>query len=208
MIKAVRGLALGHPEVAFSLISDQKTLFKGHITRDAPFIDRMKERLLQIDPDKSREEWISINIHDQDYALSGWLLGPAHHRNTRSDETLLVNRRMVDPYLISLAVREGYGPSLPDRRHPVFLLNLTLPKGVVDINVHPQKKEIRLRDKGHLHNFIAKGIERALFPLDREVISALPPMQYKWEPKQYFPSFTSPTQNEPAQVDSPSFPSA
>ncbi len=189
IVKAVRGLALGHPEVSFSLISDQKSIFRAHATREAPFVDRIKERLLQIDLDKSREEWISIDIHDKGFALTGWLLGPAHHRNTRSDETLLVNRRMVDPYLISLAVREGFGPSLPDRRHPVFLLHLTLPKGIVDINVHPQKKEIRLREKGHLHNFIAKGIERALFPLDREVTTALPPMHYKWEPKAYSQQF-------------------
>ena len=196
IVKAVRGLALGHPEVSFSLISDQKSIFRAHATREAPFIDRIKERLLQIDLDKSREEWISIDIHDKGFALTGWLLGPAHHRNTRSDETLLVNRRMVDPYLISLAVREGYGPSLPDRRHPVFLLHLTLPKGIVDINVHPQKKEIRLRERGHLHNFIAKGIERALFPLDREVTTALPPMHYKWEPKAFSQQFI-PSQEQP-----------
>jgi len=196
IVKAVRGLALGHPEVSFSLISDQKSIFRAHATREALFVDRIKERLLQIDLDKSREEWISIDIHDKGFALTGWLLGPAHHRNTRSDETLLVNRRMVDPYLISLAVREGFGPSLPDRRHPVFLLHLTLPKGIVDINVHPQKKEIRLREKGHLHNFIAKGIERALFPLDREVTTALPPMHYKWEPKAYSQQFI-PTQEQP-----------
>jgi len=190
VIKAVKGLALGHPEIAFTLVSDQKQIFKANITREAPFVDRMKERLLQVAPEQSREDWIPINIHDQDYRLSGWLLGPAHHRNNRSDETLLVNRRMVDPYLISLAVREGYGPSLPDKRHPVFLLHLTLPKGVVDINVHPQKKEIRLREKGHLHNFIAKGIERALFPLEKEVISALPPVNYKWESRSFLPQET------------------
>jgi DNA mismatch repair protein MutL len=188
--RVIRGLSLARPEVAFSLTVDQKPQLQLLKTQEGPFLARLKERLGQLDPEKLKEEWIPLVTEEGDFFLRGWLLGPAFHRPNRTEETLIVNQRLVDPYLISLAVREGFGPSLPDHRHPIFLLHLDLPGGIVDVNVHPQKREVRLREKSRLHQFISKGIERVLYPISknfhREEIAPAP-LSIKWSHDNFLP---------------------
>ncbi len=83
-------------------------------------------------------------------------------RHNRSGQHLFIHKRGVLVPLISFAVRDGYGTMLPTGRHPVYVLHLTMPSNYLDVNVHPQKREVRLRQERTLKELIIFSVEAAL----------------------------------------------
>ena len=59
-------------------------------------------------------------------------------------------------------MKQGYGTALPESRYPAFVLHLSIPAQMVDINVHPQKREVRFRQEALIKEFLAKTIQNAL----------------------------------------------
>lgn len=125
--------------------------------------------------------------------------------------------------MISAVLREAYGPMLPSQRFPAFILHLNLPGHLVDVNVHPQKKEVRLRQEQTLKELLIKAVQAALQRNPKPVVvpeSAFYPSfpfpkgdshveEEQWEFKtnliQNYPSpsfsFTDSIQTRPAQTE-------
>jgi len=92
------------------------------------------------------EAMLEIPADDRhEIAVWGYVSGPSIHRSSRQDITLLVNRRWIQDNSLSYAISEAYQSLLPQRRHPVVVLNITLPPLDVDVNVHPTKREVRFQ---------------------------------------------------------------
>lgn len=149
-------LALGNPFLKLSLLSNKETLLSTH--RSQTLAERIEtvlgaEFTSSLSPIEGEREGIRIE---------GFIGDPAWTRHNRSGQHLFINRRGVINPLISYAVREGYGPLLPTQRHPVFVLHLHLPGTWVDVNVHPQKREVRLREEQTLKELLIRSIEKAL----------------------------------------------
>ena len=94
----------------------------------------------------------------------GYFGDPTISRPTRSAQYLIINKRPVQSPEISKMVREAYATRLPSDRHPAFVLNLTLPPDEIDVNVHPQKREIRLRYPEKIYSLIHEALEEAFRP--------------------------------------------
>jgi len=73
--------------------------------------------------------------------------------------------------MISKMIMEAYGTYLQPRRFPVFVLHLDLPFEMVDVNVHPQKKEVRLRQFNHIREALCRVISQGLSQAPRELES-------------------------------------
>lgn len=102
-----------------------------------------------------------VSRRDDDCSLTGFLGSPMDARSNRLGQYLFVNGRCVACPQITQAVYEGYGTRLPSRLHPIFILHLTLPPDWIDVNVHPQKREIRLRKENEIQQRILKWIMEA-----------------------------------------------
>jgi len=103
-----------------------------------------------------------LEIVNGEYHLKGFIGEPAFTRPNRTGQYLFINNRPVYSPLFSKCVREGYGTTLSPNRHPVFVLHLGVPGDSVDVNVHPQKREVRLRNEYLLRQMIIQGIEASL----------------------------------------------
>lgn len=155
ILKVVSIQALAHPEIKFQLINNSKTTLSANISDS-------KERVSAVLGANFLTESCSVDREHGPYKLTGVLGLPVFTRHNRTGQYLFVNQRAVfSPYL-SYAVREGYGTALATNRHPVFVLHLTLPGGLVDVNVHPQKREVRLRQGQSLKEMIIFSVEEAL----------------------------------------------
>lgn len=160
--KMLCSLALANPTIKFTFISQEKQLLKATVSEEGSFLKLLGERITQV---LGREFFVGlcpIEFTDGDLQLSGYIGLPTFHRHNRTGQHLLINNRAVFSPIISYAVREGYGTTLATNRHPVFILHLTLPGGQVDVNVHPQKKEVRLRYGQQQRDLIISAIENAL----------------------------------------------
>jgi DNA mismatch repair protein MutL len=112
------------------------------------------------------EEFIShtlpIDEHRGSLAIWGWVAEARYNRAQADQQHFFVNGRAVRDRLIAHAVRQAYQDVLYHGRHPAFVLYLELPAEGVDVNVHPQKSEVRFRDARMVHDFLFSALHRAL----------------------------------------------
>ena len=158
--KILNLFSMGHPEINFELISDQKPVFKTIVSpkKEVSFIKRIENVLGK----EMSRHLLPLQFEQSSYQLAGFIGDASLHRPNRSNQYLFINHRAVYSPLISNAIREGYDTMLPNLRFPVFVLNLHLPGDCLDVNVHPQKREVRLRHEFQIKEAIVQAVQQAL----------------------------------------------
>lgn len=179
VLKVLTSLALAKPDVAFELISDQEHLLK---TRRSS-ADTWHERIKDVLGAEFIEQCVSVEKTHDGCHLVGYVGKPTQSRPNRTGQHLFINGRAVQSALISHLVREAYGSALPTQRHPQFVLVLTVPGDLIDVNVHPQKREVRLRQNETLRTLILSGVGQVL------QIAPQPSLQHNAAAFQY-PTYT------------------
>jgi DNA mismatch repair protein MutL len=157
--------ALAFPEVAFSLLIDGKenlrTSGKGKLL-DA-IVDvygvEMAGKMLPVGvPDVA---W-SGGQSTPDIRVSGMVGSPELGRAGRGYLSFFVNRRWVSSRLLSYAVEEAYSGLLMTGKHPVAVLDISLPPGEVDVNIHPAKSEVKFRNDSAVFRTVQRAVRHSL----------------------------------------------
>jgi DNA mismatch repair protein MutL len=156
IIDAVTKEALSHWQTGFALVSDNREIFR------VPPASGPKERLLQIYGEEFVAGLQEIEEDGGVVSLKGLVSRRSTHRNMRSHQYLFINGRPVKNPTISHAVYHAYEGILPRDTHPVFFLFFAIDPRKVDVNVHPTKREVRLRDKEAIHGFVGRLIKNAV----------------------------------------------
>jgi DNA mismatch repair protein MutL len=94
--------------------------------------------------------------------IRGLLGAPEQARANREHQTFAVNRRIVASATLGAAVRQGYGNLIPADRYPILFIELSIDPGLVDVNVHPTKREVRFRDEARLFQLTRNAVEEAM----------------------------------------------
>ncbi|MDX1569652.1 MAG: DNA mismatch repair endonuclease MutL [Xanthomonadales bacterium] len=94
--------------------------------------------------------------------LSGWVGLPTFSRSQADQQHFFVNGRMIKDRLVAHAVKRAYSDVLYHGRQPVFALMLEIDPGLVDVNVHPTKAEVRFRDGRKVHDFLFRTLHQVL----------------------------------------------
>jgi len=152
--EAFRRVALAHPDVGFTLQHNARVvhrlLAQGRRVRvEALLGDGFVEGAAQVD------------ARAGPLAIAGYAVRPAYAAHAAGQYTF-VNGRYVRDRVLAHALREAYRDVLHHERQPAYALWLDLDPRHVDVNVHPQKTEVRFRESGAVHQFVRHAIERAL----------------------------------------------
>ena len=149
--------AIGHPEIGFSLMRDDRILFQ--LPATATLGDRIRDlygvELLQRLVEMSGAASPKIGI-------TGFIGQAGLSRQTRSQQLVFVNGRAIESSLITGAVREGYHTALMKGQYPVTFLFIELDPSAVDVNVHPAKREVRFRDPKGVREAVVRCIQQTL----------------------------------------------
>ncbi|MDP1836086.1 MAG: DNA mismatch repair endonuclease MutL [Chlamydiales bacterium] len=156
VLKTLSNLALAYPKITFELISDQESLLKTRGTED------LAERVRAVLGNEFFEQCTKVSHEHEGCRLEGFVGLPIYSRPNRTGQHLFINGRAVISPLIAHLVREAYGTALPTNRYPLFALQLTVPGDFVDVNVHPQKREVRLRQNDFFRELMLRGVGKAL----------------------------------------------
>lgn len=162
ILKMMSAIALGHPQVKFQLISDNRTVLSTSLNLEGTFNENLAGRIKSILGSDYFTSTCLVEECHEEYQLRGYIGLPEYNRQNRTGQYLFINQRSVVSPLVSFAVREGYGTALSTHRHPVYVLHLTIPGSCVDVNVHPQKREVRLRQEQALKETVVRGVQKAL----------------------------------------------
>jgi DNA mismatch repair protein MutL len=155
-------LSLGNPSVKFQLINNEKNVLLAPWPISDGINEKFGERISAVLGDEVFQAMRPLNGIKGNCILQGFIGLPSFTRQNRTGQYLFINQRAVYSPFISYSIREGYGPSIGSNRYPVFALNLSLPGNLVDVNVHPQKKEVRLRQEYLLKEMIIRAVEKAM----------------------------------------------
>lgn len=162
ILKTVSMMALGYPSVKFQLLSDGKKLLLTAAEQKNDFSSRLKGRIGDVLGQDFLQNTVYFESRNDTCLVQGVVGLPSYTRHNRTGQYLFINQRAVVSPLLAFAVKDGYGTSLAAGRHPVFVLHLTLNGDLVDVNVHPQKREVRLRQEQSIRELLIKGVQGTL----------------------------------------------
>jgi len=155
----LKRFALARPDVGFQLQHNQRVVRRfPPASTDADLTGRLAAVLGSDFVDHA----LDINEQRGLLGLRGWVAEPRYNRAQADRQFFFVNGRMVKDRLVAHAIRQAFRDVLYHGRHPAFVLFLELPCSGVDVNVHPQKQEVRFRDSRALHDFIYATLHRGL----------------------------------------------
>lgn len=154
--KLMYSLALGYDDVSIKFIKDGRLEFQ---TRANENLDLRITNLLD---DKLKDNLINIKNSNTIYQIHGYISDANYYRGTRSLQYIFVNKRLITSNLIINMVENEYKSLIPNGRYPALFLSIeTHPKNI-DINVHPNKREIKFVYEDELSDLLAETITSAL----------------------------------------------
>jgi DNA mismatch repair protein MutL len=155
ILKILTKLALANPKCAFKYLADEEEVLSSHI-------GTLENTCKEVLGDRFLKGTHRVDHKENRCCLSGHLGSPLDARRNRLGQYLFVNGRGVICPEITRGVYEAYGTRLGAHEHPTFVLHLTLPPEWIDVNVHPQKREIRLRERSVIQEVVRKAVLTAL----------------------------------------------
>ncbi|MCX6685010.1 MAG: DNA mismatch repair endonuclease MutL [Methanoregula sp.] len=163
----LEGICLAHPEISFRMFTDQNE----HLVTDRS--PRILDTIARIYGSDVVKELVPVSLSLPFIKISGYTSRPSLSRKDASRLMIAINQRYVSSPVITGAIREGYGTLLPKERFPVAFLSLKIDTELVDVNVHPTKKLVRLSRENEIVQAIRESVTTAL--LSHDLIPAVRP---------------------------------
>ena len=151
--------ALAAPQVRFRLRRDDREVFD--VPPAAKALDRVR---CLLGPDLARELIALPLTHGNGISVEGFVLPAAHARKGRRHQCVFLNGRPVEDAVISRALAEGFRGAVIDGLHPAAWLWLDIEPTLVDVNVHPAKREVRFHRPTDVRDAILAAVLLGLRP--------------------------------------------
>ncbi len=153
--RVLRRLALAHPQVAFSFVTEVRELFSlAAGTENARIAAILGQTFL--------ENAFAFESEREGYRVHGWGSLPTFSRGQPDQQYLFVNGRPVTDRQLSGLVRAAYSDVLEKGRHPSIILHIACAPELVDVNVHPAKREVRFRQPAVVRSLIINALREGL----------------------------------------------
>ena len=154
-------IALSHPEVAFKLIRDGKTVL--NTTGDG----KLKSAVYAVLGRDFTSSLIPVEYQEEALKLTGFVCLPSRCRPNRNGQFFFLNGRFIKSGTMAAALDRAYQNSAMVGKFPACVLNLYIPAGTVDVNVHPTKTEVRFTDERRVFDIVYRGTKQAITSGDR-----------------------------------------
>ncbi len=149
-------LALSRPDVRFKLVSNDKEVIS------TPGDGDLKNAVRSLYGKNVAGELLDVHLADPKIKIEGYISRPTLLKGTRGWQTFFVNGRSIGSKMLSKAMDHAYQSQIPKSGFPFAVLNITLDTSAVDVNVHPQKSEIKFSDESLVYKAMFKALTDAL----------------------------------------------
>lgn len=159
-VDIVNRLALGYPEIAFTLMNEGRMLLR------TAGNNNLRQTVSSVYGRNIAERMLPFKGNDNDFEVSGLISKPELTRSTRNFISILLNGRYIRNFKLASAVMAGYGNNLTDKHYPIAVIKIKTDPLLVDVNVHPTKREVRLSKETELSRLITSAISSVLLKND------------------------------------------
>ena len=151
-------IALARPDVRFKLTSNDKEVLV------TPGLGNLKDTITALYGKKVSEDLLPVKL-DGVFAgilVQGFIGKPTLLKGTRGWQTILVNGRSISNLMISKAIEHAYQSQIPKRGFAFAVLDIQVDPATIDVNVHPQKSEIKFSDESAIYKAVFRALTDAL----------------------------------------------
>ncbi len=149
-------IALAYPDIRFRFINNGNTVFstsgKGNLQHTILAVYKMNEY----------SDLVPVDYTDGYNRVYGFISSPSLSKTSRRNQIFFVNGRTVNSKVMEKGVDDGYRERLFEGRYPVVFLFVETSPERLDVNIHPNKKEVRFDDEKEIFKLISTGIKLAL----------------------------------------------
>ncbi len=149
-------MALAYDEISFRLINNGNVLFSTTGKGDKLNV------ISRVFPNVDVKNLVPVDYEFEGLNLTGYISTPSMSRPSKNGQIFFVNGRVINSKVIERGINEGYRERLFEGRHPLAYLFLNVNAEDLDVNIHPNKKEIRFDDEKAIEFFISEAIKIAL----------------------------------------------
>ena len=155
IINVFNSIALSNNEIEFSFINNDEEIF--YLKKES-----LKKRIISIFGEKIRENLIPISEETQIANLKGFILKPDFAKKSRINQYIFVNNRSIKSQFISHSISSSFDGLLRDGYYPGYFLFIDIDPTKIDVNVHPNKTEIKFDDDQNLYSIINSAVKHCL----------------------------------------------
>lgn len=155
ILTQIERMALANPSVRFRVFTNGRASL--HLSAQPT-----AERVFAVMPEEFKDACRPISADAPGLHLDGWVGLPTAARSRADKQFFFVNGRFIRDRVLQHAVKTAYADVLHVQAQPMFVLSLSINPSRVDVNVHPQKSEVRFRDGQLVHSFVSSAIMRAI----------------------------------------------
>lgn len=152
----IERLALSHPDISFRFINQNQT--KLHTSGNG----NLKDVIYHIYGKDITSNLLEVDVSEVSCQVKGFIGKPIISRGNRNYMNYFINGRYIKSFTIHKAIEDAYQPYTMQHRYPFTVLHFTVAPELVDINVHPQKMEIRFSDAQGIYQSVYHAISEAL----------------------------------------------
>lgn len=149
-------LALSRPDVRFKLVNNDKEVLS------TPGDGDLEHAIKALYGKNVAENLLEVSLNDPKVRVSGYIGKPTLLKGTRQWQTFFVNGRCIGSKMLSKAMDHAYQSQIPKSGFPFAVINITVDTASVDVNVHPQKSEIKFSDDSLIYKAMYKALTDAL----------------------------------------------
>ncbi|MDR0676977.1 MAG: DNA mismatch repair endonuclease MutL [Elusimicrobiota bacterium] len=152
IISILEKIAISHPNISFRLSIDTKEKF--NLLKSNETLERIKD----IFGKKLVEYLLPFKYENDFFSISGFATNTEHFEKTKNNYYTFVNKRNISSKIIIAAINEAYKENIVKSRYPVVFLFLEMNGEFFDVNVHPQKTEIKFMNEPAIFSIIKETI--------------------------------------------------
>lgn len=183
---------LGNPDIAFKYVANEKCVYQS-------FGDGLESAMICVYGASVINDCFCIDTQKNGIAINGYIGKHYFTKGNRTYQSVFLNGRYIINSTISSAIANAYGAYLMKRQYPFYVLNITVPVETVDVNVHPNKADVRFSNNQVIYGSVYSVISKVLDG-SSEIVNII-----KEEPKK-IQEFTNETKIDYATHNSEEYP--
>ncbi len=151
-------LALSRPDIAFRFVNNNK------LSLVTPGNGNLYDAIRSLYGAGTAESLLGLGLEDEDIRISGYITKPSMLKSSRAWQTCIVNGRIIQNKAVAKALDNAYKSMIPKSGFPLAVLKIEVPQRTIDVNVHPQKIEMKFEDESRIFKAVYKAVLDAVRP--------------------------------------------